>query len=120
MHEDLSEFMCHVYTFEDLIIRRCLSYDEQMAFVTQLLDALCQEKRCCPITFEASMNRVGHVFCLSHTLGLAILDRLLGLDQGHYEMYHAGYVHQADVGPTPMHPNCTHNCAYRHPFVYIN
>ena len=120
LHGDLSEFMCHVYTFEDYIVRKCISYDEQMAFVTNLLNALCQETKCTPICFEASFNRVSRVFCISHTLGLGILDRLLGLDQGHYEMYWCGHVHQADVGPAPLHPNSTHGHAYRHPFVYVN
>ena len=120
MHASLSEFMCHVYTFEDMIIRQCLSYDEQMAFVTQLLHAICKEQRCYPVVFETSMNRIGRTFCMSHTLALAILDRLMGIDQGHYEMYEDTYVCQGDVGPTPLHPNCTHNCSYRHPFVLIN
>ena len=120
LHGNMEEFMCHVYTWEDYIATNCLSYEEQMGFVINLLNALNLEKNCVPVRFEATVDRYNRFFCVSHSLGLAILDRLLGLDQGMYYMYWHGHVHQGDVGPTPLHPNCTYNGACRHPFVNVN
>ena len=112
--------MCHVYTWEEYIATQCISYEEQMGFVINLLNALNLEKTCTPICFVATVDGVSRCFSLSHTLGLAVLDRLLGLDQGMYHMYFAGHVHQGDVGPTALHPDPTYFCAYRHPFVNVN
>ena len=56
---------------------------------------------------------------MSHTLCLALIDRLSGIDQGCYEMYAEPFVNQADIGPTPLIPDPTLE-AWRHPLVHVN
>ena len=111
--------MIHVFNWEYEFSTNLITYEEQMMFVTRMLGAAECEPQPQPFIFTYQSQSALRKAVMTHTLCLALLDRFMGIDQGCYFMHSCPWIHQRDVGPTPLCPDPSRD-GFCHPLVHVN